>query len=345
MRNDTPQPYDRHARQNGIGEEAARWLCELREADSGRQAEFLAWLRRSPQHVEEFLFATAMWQQLRLLGMQDAQRIESMLAAAERAVRESGNVVGMELAASSMPLAAYVTRRMPVARKISIAAAALIMVAATCIAWIYASRPPMYVTGIGEQRTVRLEDGSRVDLNTRSRIEVRYSAGMREIRLLDGEALFTVSKDSKRAFRVQAGEASIQALGTQFNVYRQTDSTKVSVIEGRVRLADAAELSAGQEARIFPDGRISEQTTLEIDRAVAWRERRLVFRSDRLAEVAAEVNRYSARPIRIEGDAARNLRLTAIFDADDPDSLVRFLGRMENLSVEKTPGAVRVSAR
>src|SRR5690606_22885018 len=100
----------------------------------------------------------------------------------------------------------------------------------------------LYHTRLGEQRSFKLDDGSILYLNTQSRARVDYSGAARDVHLIEGEALFIVARDSARPFRVHAGEATIQAVGTQFNVYRRADATLVSVVDGRVRISasDAA---------------------------------------------------------------------------------------------------------
>ncbi len=329
--------------QLGIGEEAARWLCELREGDREQQAAFFAWLRRSPRHVEEFLFATTVWKKLHGFGQNNPERVERLIAAA--AAVDAGNVVPLQQSLDSRPAGSATRhRRLQPAVAIS-AAAALTIVGLAATLWFTAFGAPTYGTEVGEQRIVRLQDGSRVDMNTRTRIAVQFSEKGREIRLLEGEALFTVARDSQRPFRVIAGGAIIQALGTQFNVYRHQDGTRVSVVEGIVRVAKSAELTAGEEAQVSLDGRVARQSAPDVAKAVAWRERRLIFRADRLEEVAAEVNRYSLHPIHVTDDKARDLRLTAIFDADDPESLVRFLSRMDTLKVERGRNGTVVGTR
>ena len=96
-----------------------------------------------------------------------------------------------------------------------------------------------YQTAVGEQRSVQLEDGSLLTLNTDSRVEVRLAANQRQVRLLSGEALFKVAHNKERPFRVSSGDSVIQAVGTQFNVYRRGNQTTVAVLEGRVAVVSA----------------------------------------------------------------------------------------------------------
>ncbi len=126
------------------------------------------------------------------------------------------------------------------------------------------------MTSLGEQRFFKLDDGSVLYLNTQSRVEVRYSRAARVVRLIEGEAMFTVEHDAARPFRVMAGPTVIQAVGTRFNVYRTRLSTTVSVVEGVVKIAAdvpaaAAEVNtssgsaATEQAAHFTGGRSAQR--------------------------------------------------------------------------------------
>ena len=111
--------------------------------------------------------------------------------------------------------------------------------------WVAGSTRERVSHGVGEQKTVRLTDGSVLQLNTRSQARVAYTDGVREIEL-KGEALFTVAKDMHRPFLVRTHDATVRALGTRFNVYEQGTATRVAVLEGRVRVSSNV---AGQLVR------------------------------------------------------------------------------------------------
>jgi transmembrane sensor len=193
-----------------------------------------------------------------------------------------------------------------------------------------------YTTGIGEQRSFKLADGSTLHLNVMSRAKVKFSGQLRRVQLLEGEALFVVRSDAQRPFQVTTDTAAVQVLGTQFNVNRQHGRTTVSVLDGAVRAGNESaseELGAGEEASVTLE-RVERNPEPDTANAVAWRQRRLVFRDDTLAEVVAEFNRYNAAQIRVEGKA-RDKQLIGIFNADDPQSLMLFLGRDGSLDIER----------
>jgi transmembrane sensor len=224
-----------------------------------------------------------------------------------------------------------------------------------------------YATSLGEQRTVKLQDGSVLYLNTHTRVAVDYSGKARDIRLLEGEALFAVQRDPERPFRVHSGDVVVRALGTQFNVYRTGRGATVSVLEGAVQVtgdasrtiglaegsaraagapqAQTARVGAGEQVKVSERGAIAKVASADIDEALAWRTRRLVFRSTPLSEVAAEFNRYNSLKIRVEGAAVEDKRLIGTFNADDPQALVQFLASEEALSTAREDGALVIRPR
>jgi transmembrane sensor len=202
--------------------------------------------------------------------------------------------------------------------------------------WWWLTEANAYVTKVGEQRSTKLADGSFIYLNTDSKVEVNFSDKARSVRLVRGEAMFVVEHDSSRPFTVTAGETSVRALGTQFNVRRRSNGADVAVVEGTVQvtaLDEPQQLAAGEETQVVK-GRIAPKASRPVAEAVAWRQRRLVFHDAKLADVADEFNRYNRTKIRIEGDAARDIQLSGIFDADRPQALMLYAAKNAEFSVE-----------
>ena len=345
-----------------LAEEAAHWLIELEEPGDTTLRRFAEWLETSPRHVEEFLMAAAVWKELDSLDTARRIDIQTLVDEARRNVRPLQPAAPEGLLTRAKEPSAARLRRF-------VAAAALAVVGAGLALWVAQSDSPhTYATDRGEQRTLKLEDGSVVYLNTDSRVEVRYAKRVRAIRLLEGEAMFNVEHDSARPFRVTAGATVIQAIGTRFNVYRSEGGETVSVVEGIVQISpdaaapahrapssaatasqlqaiepDQARVSAGEQARISLNGAIVKRAVPDLAQVVAWRERRLVFRGDPLEEVAAQFNRYNAVQIHVEGDSLRSRQITGVFDADDPRSLLQFLERDGTLAIED--GSTRITVR
>ena len=317
-----------------IAEEAAQWLIELEEDSGADLTRFAAWLTASPRHIEEFLLASALWNALDTLDEQRRVDIEQLVAAART------NVQPLEL--GKAPSVMRVPAPTGMWRAL---AAALVGVVVMLGIWSSVDqRSTTYSTDIGEQRVLKLTDGSVVTLNTRSQAVVRFADNARNVELTQGEALFDVEHDASRPFRVVAGPVVVQAIGTQFNVHRDDGVTTVSVVEGVVQIAHVGEhspgadaravrLSVGEQLEVSANGTLVPRQGAEIDRVMAWRERRLIFRDESLAAIASEFNRYNKQQLVVEGTATRSRRITGVFHADDPGALIAFLERDADLAV------------
>ncbi len=331
-----------------IIEAANEWLLVIHEQEVSAADEqvFVTWLRESPVHVREYLKAEAVFATLE--GIDSAKRIDvdALLAADDDSVIELGAIAKETL---GQPPAAAAKRR-------SVwlwAAAASLLLAVVATFW-YASLPQVevYTTGLGEQRRLVLEDGSVIDMNTQSTLRVAYTDATRDVQLDQGEALFTVAKDPARPFVVASEHATVRALGTQFNVQQRNGEVLVTVLEGRVAVEHAwqhnqsgavgtvdtvpVELGAGDAAEVLPAAPIKTQAKVNTERTLAWTERRLIFENETLSSVVAEFNRYNPRQLVINDDALNKERISAVFDADKPDALVRFLEQNANIVVQES---------
>ena len=318
-----------HKRRDVIAEEAATYLIELEEPKPDTKSRLAAWLKTSPEHVEEFLAVAELWDVLPDVDEQPSIDELIALAAGDANVIELGSV-------TERP-------REPRARRhwgLGLAAAVL---AAILIGGViqFMPEPPdpnVYTTAIGEQTSLPLADGSLVTLNTQSTLRVAYSDQFRDIHLTAGEALFDVTKDQDRPFRVITEHAVVTAVGTQFNVRNVADDVVVTVVEGVVDVEPStavrpARLTVGQQARVA-SGEVAVVETA-VEKATAWRERRLVFESMTLAEVIDEFNRYNDPPLLIDDPKLRELPISGVFRANDRASFVEFLKAM-NLATSET---------
>jgi len=341
--------------------EASRWIETMRHASPSDEMRFVAWLKESPRNVRDFLLMLSLDCALEKLDPERLHSIEALIAKFDQRVTPLTPRPARETAA-----AATGSRRSPWA-----ALAAGVLVAAVGVLFWYEHRGfHEFETATGEQRTFELEDGSVVSLNTHSRVAVRLSAHAREVRLLRGEALFHVAHDPSRPFLVSTDDAVVQAVGTQFDVYRRVDGTVVAVLEGRVNVTTAApapptsgsaeapvasrgapraaavrSLGASQEAQVSHEGSVSIREVNNVSDTVAWRERRLIFHDQTLEQIVGEFNRYRPHPIRLEGSGVSGRVYTGVFDADDTDSLLQVLARDPALVVEREGESTVVRSR
>ncbi len=180
----------------------------------------------------------------------------------------------------------------------------------------------IYEAPANAARTLALPDGGEMTLNRGAVAEVQWSANLRRVSLNRGEAAFRIVHNTTAPFTVLAGAASINDVGTEFDVLRTSSGVRVTVREGSVSVVSAAgarRLSPGDQVRI-EDRRIALLQT-EADDAFAWREGRLVYRDAPLMDVVADLNRYSATPISVAPDAA-SLRFSGVLIIDSPTAMI-----------------------
>jgi transmembrane sensor len=330
-------------------EQSSELLEAVQSGDESERRVLAEWLSQSKQHVRTHLFMTALEEELKQLDPERRIPIP--------------DVRGKTLPSRPSPLAwkAKVPSPPPSTRTKrwiwSAAAAVLLSVGAALYgpAVDYFGGWREFKTAVGEQRTVSLSDGSIIQLNTSTRIKARLSTQSRDIRLMDGEALFKVAHDRARPFNVQTLDASIVAVGTQFNVYQLDGRTKVSVLEGRVRVAAvdkpaavlaAPIVAAGQEVEVRRDGRRVQRAGPDVVNSAAWVQRRVVFKQEPLANVVAQFNRYRKLPqLRIENAELAARKYSGTFDVDDPHSLEDVLANERDVILDWNGNEIVIRGR
>jgi transmembrane sensor len=301
-----------------IETEASRWLA-ARDAGGSSFAdpEFDRWLEADIRHRVAFLRIESQWQRAdRLRDLRPLDRdIDADLLRPRPAVRHWPVAL-----AASVVLATVV---------------AVFIAVAQDFGWQH------YETRIGDFSRIVLDDGSVVDLNTNSEIQVRLSGNKREVRLTRGEGRFQVAHDSTRPFTVSAAGAAVRAVGTAFTV-RLRDSAQVDVLVSEGKVAIASEhvprqppLSAGEAAVVLPDSvSVSRVEPQQLESRLAWTTGRLEFRGETLGEAVAEFNRYNRRQLKLGHTSLALLRVGGTFNATDPDSFTAALASAFNLHVE-----------
>lgn len=347
--------------------EATDWLARLNDdkvALATRNG-FVTWLMRSCGNVDAFLDAAAVFGQI--------GHVKSMPRAAElaRAVREEprdSNVVHLRPSYDDLEDVEPV-HLAPVPRRslFKVAAAVTLAVATGSLALVSLKswdHSKTLFTQVGEQRSVSLEDGTTVHLNTNTALTVRFEKTMRRIALLHGEARFEVAKDSKRPFVVTTPQAVVRALGTAFNVRIVDERTVVSVMEGHIRVvnrsnSDSEPLAPVPDAKhsqqgassqdhvdVFTNGQIAveENGRMQRDggppfgRAVGWTKHSIVFKDETLAVLVAEFNRYNTQLLEIADPSLAEHRIDGRFDAFDRSSLLDYLRHYQGVQIDEEHG-------
>ncbi|MEJ1964463.1 MAG: FecR domain-containing protein [Gammaproteobacteria bacterium] len=340
-----------------IYDEAADWFSRMRdgEDDPAARGELMEWLRRSPEHVRAYLEIAGVWIEARHVAVDSELDLETRIA---RARSDNGVMDLMPQAARAVKFDSQMRRYL------ATAASVLLLLAAGMAGW-WRYGANAYSTSVGEQRSVVLADGSTIELNSHTRVRVRFGEAQRTIELLRGEALFHVAKDAARPFVVRSGDTSVRAVGTVFDVYRKKSSAVVTVVEGTVVVESAARaqpasarpekkssqntqpprvrLSAGKQV-IVAQNAVAEPKVVNVTAATAWTQRQLIFEFTPLAEAAEEFNRYNAKPLIVDGEALRAFRISAMFRSTDPRALVRYVQTLPGVVVEETDTAIHIRA-
>lgn len=301
-----------------IDDAAIAWFVRLRDeqASEADRAAFAAWRKADPAHERAWHELEAIW------GALD---------------QRSSAKIAVPAAVASAP------RRRPRTPWRSLAVAAMLLLAVTTSlrlqpAGLFAD----HRTGIGERRTIALADGSRVELGPGSAIDIEIDGTRRAVRLVAGEAFFSIARDEKRPFVVSAGQGEIAVLGTAFDV-KIAPSERVSVVVTESKVAVSAGggaavgVSAGQE--VSYDGRgVSPVRTADLDTAQAWRQDQIVFHDAPLDTVLSELGRYRRGHVQLLGGELGKRRVTAVFDAKRPDAALETIARNLDLRLLRATG-------
>jgi transmembrane sensor len=273
-------------------DQATRWRARLADApdDAELRAAFEGWRAVSPDHAAAWREAEALW----ALAEMPAARV----ARRER------------------------KRRAMLPWGIAAAAGAAWLLAPGIVRLVENLRADA-VSPIGARQQIALADGSQVVLNSDTAIQQSVSAnGERSVRILRGEAFFTVRHDPSRPFRVHTGDSTVTVLGTRFDVAApgvSAEGTQVTVEQGRVRLdgpAGPVFLTADEQGVSRPDDTL-KQKAASAD-VTAWRRGHAIFYDAPLPTVIANLNRYRARPIILMTRELQAQRLTAAVRTDAP---------------------------
>lgn len=326
-----------------ILEEASVWFVTFRTQvlTANASRDFHDWLKRSPEHIRAYLEIASIYADI---PAPEQGRTPAELIAVAKASPDL-NVIPLHPAkaeTSQQP-----APRGRVAARVMLAASALIGVFFG--AWLYIE-PNTYSTGIGEQRSITMEDGSIVELNARSKVRIEFDDRQRDVELIEGQALFRVAKDHRRPFVVRAGATSVRAVGTQFDVNRKSKGTTVTVLEGRVAVTSASGQAVATAPALLASGEQMTVTLTQVRKsespdlvaATAWTQHLLVFDGTALSDVLEEFSRHTTRRIVVDSPELAALKISGQYTSTNPDSLLRFLSLQEGVIVSETNGEIHI---
>jgi transmembrane sensor len=325
------QPQDLSTHYQQVETEAANWLYERDEGLSPeRERAFLLWLNQDPLHRRAF------------------DELTQTVALLEE----------MPVAAGAAPARARATeksdRAVPSIRRWTWFASAAAAAAALALTWNLisaGSRTEIYQTDTPQPRRLALADGSVVDLNGHSRLEVTLEGRERRLTLAKGEAHFQVAHDATRPFIVTANQVAVRAVGTAFGVKLADDKVSVLVVEGRVQLADSSQpaadhpvsavplMAAGDQAEVVTADkfapRITQPDPVAMRAFLAWQVRLTNFEDVPLREIVNRINRGTGARLVIADEALAQRRIGGVIALDQVEAFLEFLQRENEVVVER----------
>jgi len=332
-----------------IAAQAATWIARLHGPDRSAQMEqdVREWLARSAAHRLAFERCTDVWQEVAGVSVADAYESAATRVLKSAAARERW------WARLRWPLWGLLT---------------LLIGGAGFLALQHRNAVD-YETKIGEQQLVVMEDGSRMSLNTDTRIRVTMGASRRLVELKSGEALFEVARDPNRPFVVRVADSEVVALGTTFSVRlpgssseHRNDALSVLLLEGKISVRPAAgtgegsaasgqavQMQAGERMLLTQvAGKQSLPVVQQLDgprmeQMVAWKRGEAVFDDAALSEAVTEMNRYTRTPIVLVGDASR-LRVSGLYHTGDGPGFARAVAALHGLKVQERSGRLELTS-
>jgi transmembrane sensor len=306
--------------------EAAAWRVRLTEANGAGEgvADFDRWMRYDPRNEAAWRQVDGPWQ---LFG---DQAIAPEIISARRAALRRAQQIYARRGRSSFFVGA-------------IAASVLAAAASVLFVW-HLNSSELYRTAPGERRALMLSDGSTIALDAESEVQVRYSNNARDLKLVRGQAQFDVVHDMQRPFQVRAGDQTVIATGTSFNVELFESRLLVTLVRGHVIVVpnmpenqaqggastsagtnnSRVELAEGEQLVISPTAP-PKVRAVDVDGATSWQSGRVVVEDETLASVAARMSRYTRHSIRVTDEETANLRITGVFRSGDVDGLISTL--------------------
>lgn len=288
-----------------LTEQALQWLVDLHSGttESPTWEAYLQWCEISPEHQQAAQAAERLWERL-----------------------------GSALERPSTPH----RRLLPLALVVALGLAGGVFWQADQRGWMADQ-----VTGLGEHRTLRLADGSHLELAPQTRVDIKLQGDRRVLHLYSGELFVQVAPDTQRPFEVHAATGRLRALGTGFDVRREGEQVRMVVTEHVVQVIldgdpQTTDVEAGHVVQYGPEG-ISRAQSVDVGAATAWRRDKLVFNQQPLGEVLAQIGRYRRGLIWVRDETMRDLPVTGILATDDPDAQLKLLERTLPLRVRLLP--------
>jgi transmembrane sensor len=338
-----------------MADEAGYWDARLRSPDctDDDRARFDEWRRASPTHQECFDRLQVIFASLRQnMARADIRALRDAALREDRSSTPRKKIFALAAASTAIALTALLWTTLPEHFRL-----APLHDLTSIFATLNASpRADVYETGTGQRSISTLRDGSSVELDAETRIQVTFTSDTRRINLLHGQAFFHVAHE-RRPFIVRAADREITAIGTQFDVRLDATAVSVTLVEGKVRVSrssstapgkgapaptltpqmPASYLSPGQQfiAQLpesfntansaQPHAGAERIHNVDVSKVTSWRNGRVFFDDLPLTEAVAEMNRHSPVQIRIVDPGLAAFRVNGMFHAGEQEAFVAAL--------------------
>ena len=312
-----------------VTDQALDWFIRLQEErDPATLAEFETWRRSDMRCGQAFA------------------RISEMhgMPSLRKATETDARRLGLEVPASVVSLREQKTPRRWISAVAAAAAVLLLLIGWQQLPGIMLRWQSDYITATGQRETIALPDGSTATLNTSTAIAVDFSGGPPQVTLLDGEAYFDVQHDPSRPFVVAGHFAQVEVKGTAFSVRTENDQDTVVLERGRVEVSGQAGhefLAPGQMIVASASG-LSVVEAADLDKSLAWRDGRIVFRDRPFRAALGDLERYFDGRVVVIGSLASDRLVSGHYRIDDPDAAIRTLARSAGVDVTRLPGGILV---
>lgn len=324
-----------------VAEEAAGWFARLQgeAATGGDWLGFERWLRSSPAHTKAYERLEGLWIDLEYAPVAHERGGRPVLAARRQVV------AGRRRAPSRRASQDQNRRRAWLGAGAAIAASLVVAVGVGL-------RAPgvttvTYETAPGQTREVTLADGTHIRLNAASKIGVSLGRDARRVQMADAEAAFDVAHDASRPFLIGVGDRQVRVVGTQFNLRHRADQFDLTVRRGivEVRPTDAPRAAPTRvrvgQALSHTDGQASQVLKAsDPDQAFAWTSGQLIYRDQPLSDVAADLSRRFAAPVRTADARTAALRFSGVLVTDNEADVLRRLQAYAPVRIERAGDAI-----
>jgi len=323
-------------------DEAEAWFARRLSGEDTDQAGFERWLSASPAHFAAWERTCAVWDRVGEMAEDGALADFADEALASRSVRGKARRSGAVRAARGR-------RRRRGIRRLAAVALAAGLVLAIVMTGMGSYRPQTYVADAGGGE-VRLPDGTRVRLDVDARLETDVGWWHRNVRLLQGRAVFDVVHDAWRPFVVDAGAGRITVLGTRFQVDREHGQLAVTLVRGSVRIDSPEDrlrvrLQPDEQARWSASTGQWTQSKVDAQAVTSWTQGFLIFHATPLGQAVAEINRYSQRKMRLADPSLGKLELSGSFRQGDASGVADVLPYVLPVKVRIEGSDIVVSRR